>query len=124
VKLRDLADRLHCRLEGDGEIDIVRVAGLEQAEPGDLTFLANPRYAQAARETRASAIILAEDAAPARARCCVPRIRTARSPRPSRCSVETNGHPPACIRPPSSRLTRASDVTSRSARSWSSARRP
>ena len=65
MKLRDLADRLHCRLEGDGDIDIVRVAGLEQAEPGDLTFLANPRYAQAARETRASAIILAEDAAPA-----------------------------------------------------------
>ncbi len=65
MKLRDLADRLHCRLEGDGEIDIVRVAGLEQAGPGDLTFLANPRYAQAAAATSASAIILAEDAAPA-----------------------------------------------------------
>jgi UDP-3-O-[3-hydroxymyristoyl] glucosamine N-acyltransferase len=65
VKLRDLADRLHCRLEGDGEIDILRVAGLEQAGPGDLTFLANPRYAEAARATGASAIILAEDAAPA-----------------------------------------------------------
>jgi UDP-3-O-[3-hydroxymyristoyl] glucosamine N-acyltransferase len=65
VKLRDLADRLHCRLEGDGEIDVLRVAGLEQAGPGDLTFLANSRYAQAAQETRASAIILAEDAAPA-----------------------------------------------------------
>jgi UDP-3-O-[3-hydroxymyristoyl] glucosamine N-acyltransferase len=65
VKLRDLADRLHCRLEGDGESDILRVAGLEQAGPGDLTFLANPRYAEAARATRATAIILAEDAAPA-----------------------------------------------------------
>jgi UDP-3-O-[3-hydroxymyristoyl] glucosamine N-acyltransferase len=65
VKLRDLADRLRCRLEGDGDIDIVRVAGLEQAGPGDLTFLANPRYAQSASTTRASAIILAEDAAPA-----------------------------------------------------------
>ena len=65
MKLRDLADRLHCRLEGDGGIDIVRVAGLEHAGPGDLTFLANPRYAQAASVTRASAIILGEDAAPA-----------------------------------------------------------
>jgi UDP-3-O-[3-hydroxymyristoyl] glucosamine N-acyltransferase len=65
VTLRDLAERLHCRLEGDGGIEIVRVAGLEQAGPGDLTFLANPRYAQAAASTRASAIILAEDGAPA-----------------------------------------------------------
>jgi UDP-3-O-[3-hydroxymyristoyl] glucosamine N-acyltransferase len=62
VKLRDLADRLGCRLEGDGTLDIVRVAGLDQAAPGDVTFLANPRYVQAAQTTRASAIILAEDA--------------------------------------------------------------
>jgi UDP-3-O-[3-hydroxymyristoyl] glucosamine N-acyltransferase len=61
LKLRDIAERLHCRLEGGAEdVDIVRVAGIEQAGPGDLTFLANPRYQPILRKTRASAIILAE----------------------------------------------------------------
>ena len=40
MKLRELAERLACRLEGDGEVDIVRVAGVEEAGPGDLTFVA------------------------------------------------------------------------------------
>jgi UDP-3-O-[3-hydroxymyristoyl] glucosamine N-acyltransferase len=62
VTLADIASRLGCRLEGDGAIDISRVATLDEAGPGDLTFLANPRYAQAAQQTQASAIILAEDA--------------------------------------------------------------
>jgi UDP-3-O-[3-hydroxymyristoyl] glucosamine N-acyltransferase len=64
LKLRDLAERLHCHLEGDGELDITRVAGIEDAGPGDLTFLANPKYASLVTQTRASAIILA-DTAPA-----------------------------------------------------------
>jgi UDP-3-O-[3-hydroxymyristoyl] glucosamine N-acyltransferase len=59
LKLRDLAQRLQCRLEGDaGDIDIVRVAGIEQAQPGDLTFLSNPRYRPSLGRTRASAVIL------------------------------------------------------------------
>ena len=44
VKLRDIAARLSCRLEGDGDIDITRVAALEEAGPGDLTFFANRKY--------------------------------------------------------------------------------
>ena len=62
MTLADLAARLGCRLEGDGAIEIARVASLEEAGPGDVTFLANPKYAQAAQQTRASAVILAEDA--------------------------------------------------------------
>jgi UDP-3-O-[3-hydroxymyristoyl] glucosamine N-acyltransferase len=62
MKLRDLAERLQCRLEGDGDVAIERVAGIEHAGPGDITFLSNPRYAAAARTTRASAIIVAESA--------------------------------------------------------------
>jgi UDP-3-O-[3-hydroxymyristoyl] glucosamine N-acyltransferase len=65
VKLRDLAERLACRLDGDGDVEIVRVAGIQHAEPGDLTFLANSRYESAMRETRASAVLLKEDAPPA-----------------------------------------------------------
>jgi UDP-3-O-[3-hydroxymyristoyl] glucosamine N-acyltransferase len=62
VKLRDLAERLGCRLEGDPEIEIVRVAGIEGAQTGDLTFLANPKYEQALAQTRASAVILRDEA--------------------------------------------------------------
>ena len=62
MKLRDIAERLQCRLEGDGEIEIHRVAGIEGAGPGDLTFFTNPKYAHALRTTRASAVILSEKA--------------------------------------------------------------
>jgi len=44
MKLREIADRLNCRLEGDGDIEIRGVAGIEQAQPGDLTFIAHEKY--------------------------------------------------------------------------------
>lgn len=62
MTLAEIAERLDCRLEGDGSIEIARVAGLSDAGPGDITFLANPKYVQAAQRTQASAIILAGDA--------------------------------------------------------------
>jgi UDP-3-O-[3-hydroxymyristoyl] glucosamine N-acyltransferase len=58
MKLRDIADRLGCRLEGDGEIEIARVASIERAEPGDLTFLAHEKYIRKFPGTRASAVIV------------------------------------------------------------------
>jgi UDP-3-O-[3-hydroxymyristoyl] glucosamine N-acyltransferase len=61
VKLRDLAARLDCRLDGDGDVDITGVAGLEDAGPTDLTFLANPKYQSAVAATRAGAVLLRED---------------------------------------------------------------
>jgi UDP-3-O-[3-hydroxymyristoyl] glucosamine N-acyltransferase len=62
MQLRELAERLGCRLEGDGALEIRGVAGLEQAGQGDVAFFANPRYAPALRRTRASAVILGESA--------------------------------------------------------------
>ena len=62
MKLGDLAEQLACRLDGDGEIDILRVAGIQHAQPGDLTFLANTKYESAMAQTRASAVLLREDA--------------------------------------------------------------
>jgi UDP-3-O-[3-hydroxymyristoyl] glucosamine N-acyltransferase len=59
MKLRDIADRLGCRLEGNGDIHIDRVASIERAEPGDLTFLAHEKYARKFAGTRASAVIVA-----------------------------------------------------------------
>ena len=73
LKLRDLADRLDCQLEGDGGVEIRRVAGIETAEAGDLTFFANSRYTAALRSTRAAAVILADGALAAPC----PMLRTA-----------------------------------------------
>jgi UDP-3-O-[3-hydroxymyristoyl] glucosamine N-acyltransferase len=62
LKLKVIAEQLACRLEGDGEIEIERVSGIEQAGAGDLTFFANPRYTAQLEATRASAVILGERA--------------------------------------------------------------
>jgi UDP-3-O-[3-hydroxymyristoyl] glucosamine N-acyltransferase len=62
VTLQELADRLACRLDGDGALEVTRVAGIEDAGPGDLTFFSNPRYTAALRATRATAVILGDDA--------------------------------------------------------------
>src|SRR6478672_519750 len=55
--LAELAARLQCSLEGDGTVDVVRVSGIEDAGPGEITFLANPKYAAKLAATRASAVI-------------------------------------------------------------------
>ena len=60
MKLKEIAARLDCRLSGDGNIEISGVAGLAEAGPGELTFLSNPRYTRLLRETKASAVIIAE----------------------------------------------------------------
>ena len=60
MKLHVIAERLQCRLEGDGNVEIVRVAGIEQAAAGDLSFIANPRYFAQLAMTRASAVIVGE----------------------------------------------------------------
>ena len=74
MKLHDIAARLECRLEGDPDIDIRGVAGIDDAGPGDLTFFTNPKYAASLRTTRASAVILGETRrSGARARCCAAR---------------------------------------------------
>jgi UDP-3-O-[3-hydroxymyristoyl] glucosamine N-acyltransferase len=60
LTLAEIADRIGCRLEGDGAIEITGLAGIEQAQPGHITFLANPKYMHALAATRASAVILDE----------------------------------------------------------------
>src|SRR5271154_5893055 len=60
IRLSDLAARLGCELHGDPEFAITGVAGLEQAGPSDLTFLANPKYAPKVKNTRAGAILVKE----------------------------------------------------------------
>jgi UDP-3-O-[3-hydroxymyristoyl] glucosamine N-acyltransferase len=62
MKLAQLAESLHVRLEnGSPDTEIRGVAGIEEAEPGHVTFVSNPKYAAAARTTRASAVIVSDD---------------------------------------------------------------
>jgi UDP-3-O-[3-hydroxymyristoyl] glucosamine N-acyltransferase len=61
VILRELAPRLGCALRGSGDVDVRRVCGIEDAGPGDLTFLANPKYLVKLVSTRASAIIVSPE---------------------------------------------------------------
>jgi UDP-3-O-[3-hydroxymyristoyl] glucosamine N-acyltransferase len=65
VKLGDLAAQLGCQLEGDGEIEVAQVATIEDAGPGDITFLASMKYASSLANTRASAVIANADVASA-----------------------------------------------------------
>jgi UDP-3-O-[3-hydroxymyristoyl] glucosamine N-acyltransferase len=65
VTLGELASQLGCELRGDPAVQIVRVAAIEDAGPGDLTFLANPKYAGELRATKASAVIASADVAEA-----------------------------------------------------------
>jgi UDP-3-O-[3-hydroxymyristoyl] glucosamine N-acyltransferase len=78
MKLAELAQKLNCRLEGPAELEISGVAGMEHAEPGQLTFLANRKYFALLKTTRASAILLEEGVAIGRE----PRIAALRSPNP------------------------------------------
>ncbi|MCX6543263.1 MAG: UDP-3-O-(3-hydroxymyristoyl)glucosamine N-acyltransferase [Acidobacteria bacterium] len=61
MTLRELADRLGCRLDGDGSVTVGRVAGLDEAGPGDVSFLANRKYTSSLAATRASAVIVGID---------------------------------------------------------------
>lgn len=58
MKLAELARVLGTELEGDPEHEITGVAGLEEAGPEHVTFVANPRYSMLARTTKAGAVIV------------------------------------------------------------------
>jgi len=76
MTLLELADRLGCRLEGDGAIAVARVAGIDQAREGDVTFVDNPRYVPRLMTTQASAVIVGDDVpVPPSARFAVLRSR-------------------------------------------------
>jgi UDP-3-O-[3-hydroxymyristoyl] glucosamine N-acyltransferase len=62
MKLSTIASKLNLRLENElPDIEITGLNGVEHAGPGELTFFSNPKYAAAARSTKASAVLVAED---------------------------------------------------------------
>ena len=62
MKLAQITSALSARLEnGSPDTEITGVARIEEANAGQITFVANRKYAAAAKTTRASAVIVAED---------------------------------------------------------------
>lgn len=60
LTLGQLADHLGVLLRGDGGVLIDRVATLNDAGPGAVSFLSNPRYRRQLAACKASAVIVAE----------------------------------------------------------------
>ncbi len=61
MKLAELARVLGATCHGDQEQEITGVEGIETAGPGQLTFVANPKYTPFARTTKAGAVLVTED---------------------------------------------------------------
>lgn len=59
--LEDVAGFLGGTLSGDGSLPIRGLAGVLDAEPGEITFIASPQYAKQLARTRASAVVLAPE---------------------------------------------------------------
>ncbi len=59
--LAELAALVGGRVEGDPSVAISGVSGLEEAQPGQLSFYGNTRYKEALAKTRASAVLVGQD---------------------------------------------------------------
>jgi UDP-3-O-[3-hydroxymyristoyl] glucosamine N-acyltransferase len=104
MKLKEIAEKLECTLDGNGDVEITGANSLERAGPGELTFLANRRYTPLLKTTRAGAVLLAKDFGPVSLpalRCADPYLAFAKAleffyqpPRPA-----PGVHPTAVIAP-------------------------
>ena len=56
--LKELAELIGGTVVGDGDVEIHRVAGIDSAKPGEITFLANPKYLPLLQSTKASAVMV------------------------------------------------------------------
>ncbi len=59
--LKELAGVVGGELAGDGSLVIKGVAGIKEARPGELTFLANPKYLRELTRTKATAVIVSPE---------------------------------------------------------------
>jgi UDP-3-O-[3-hydroxymyristoyl] glucosamine N-acyltransferase len=64
MQLKELAEKLNCRLVGDGEIEVRHLAPLYEAREGDLVFLMNTRDLPKLEASKASAVIVRDGSPP------------------------------------------------------------
>lgn len=60
----EIAEFLNATVIGDRYVFIGNIRGIDEAEEGDLTFIANPKYRNKISTTRASAILVSPDTKP------------------------------------------------------------
>ena len=65
LTLSEIAKLVDGELVGDCDLVITGVAGIKEAEKGDITFLSNVKYLPFLSQTQASAVITSSDVAPA-----------------------------------------------------------
>jgi UDP-3-O-[3-hydroxymyristoyl] glucosamine N-acyltransferase len=70
--LKTIAERIGGRLDGPGDLLIERLAGIEGAREGDLSYVGSPRYEACLATTGASAVIVSEEL-----ECHLPCVRAA-----------------------------------------------
>ncbi len=91
MRLKEIADKLGARLDPpDQDLEITGVAPIESAAPGQISFIANPKYAPLAKTTGASALIV-DDKFPAVGK---PLLRTKNPQFAYARAVELFYHPP------------------------------
>ncbi len=61
IKLKEIAQILGGTIDGDEDIIIRNLSGIEDAKKGDITFVANPKYTKYIEQTNASAIVCSLD---------------------------------------------------------------
>lgn len=61
MKLSEIAEALGATLQGDGNVEITGIAGIEHAVAGQITFVSNKKYIPLAKTTQASAILVEPD---------------------------------------------------------------
>lgn len=64
ILARDLAAAAKGAIDGDPNVRLSGFAKIEEAKEGDVTFIANPKYAHFINETKASAVIVSRDFSP------------------------------------------------------------
>ena len=60
-RLKELAELVGGTVVGDGEVEISGVGTIDDAGPGQVTFVAHPKYLAKLKETRASAVIVSRE---------------------------------------------------------------
>jgi UDP-3-O-[3-hydroxymyristoyl] glucosamine N-acyltransferase len=58
--VNEIAKHIHGKVFGNGDIEIKSLSGIKEAQPGDITFVANSKYFPLVEKTKASAIICPE----------------------------------------------------------------
>ncbi|MGI8638740.1 MAG: UDP-3-O-(3-hydroxymyristoyl)glucosamine N-acyltransferase [Pyrinomonadaceae bacterium] len=61
MKIEDIAEFLEGNFSGNGRIEVFRVAGLETAQAGDISFIEKTEFAEQPQNTKASCLIIPQN---------------------------------------------------------------